>query len=177
MNPLSLLGPSWLPKLGGLIAAIGAALRLAPLEKVSAWAPMIEALGLGILGLSVRQNNVSSEQAGAEPSDQAAAAGAKTVTGIVLLVGLALGSSGCAMNHPKITATTFYPDGRREERVIDIRSYALWPATTEVAKQKAALTPKLGLTTGSDLIHEDSTSTNSLEALKAIDSILGKIKP
>ena len=97
--------------------------------------------------------------------------------GCVALLGVLWLGSGCAMNHPKITAVTYYPDGRKEERTIDVRSYAIWPATTEVAKQKATLTPKLGLTTGSDLIHEDSTSTNSLEALKAIDSILGKIKP
>jgi hypothetical protein len=94
----------------------------------------------------------------------------------LLLCALWLGV-GCAMNHPVIKTTTYYPDGRREERIVDVRSYALWPATTEAAKQKASISPKLGLSTGSDLIREESASTNSIEALKAIDSILGKIKP
>lgn len=95
MNPQNLLGPSWLPKLGGIIAAIGTALRLAPTKAVADWSPMLEALGLLILGQTVRQNNVSSEQAGAKPADPAAAAGAGALKVLPFLLILPL-MFGCA---------------------------------------------------------------------------------
>ena len=54
---------SWKTSLGGILAAIGIGLRDNP--KTSAYAPIVEGLGVFLLGMSARDNKVSSEQAGA----------------------------------------------------------------------------------------------------------------
>lgn len=94
----TIFGPSWLPKIGAIISAIGLAIRKHPNVSVSAWADALEALGLGVIGLTVRQNNVSSEQAGAKSEDPAAAAGAgalKLIPFAFLLAAIFTGL-GCA---------------------------------------------------------------------------------
>ena len=54
---------SWKTSLGGILAAIGIALRDNP--KTAAYASLVEAIGIVLIGMSARDNQVSSEQAGA----------------------------------------------------------------------------------------------------------------
>lgn len=56
---------SWMPKLGGVLAIIGVGLKKHPVT--APWSELVESIGVGILGFSVRQNNVTSEEAGAKP--------------------------------------------------------------------------------------------------------------
>ena len=56
---------SWKTSLGGILAAVGIALRDNP--KTASYAPIVEGLGVFLLGMSARDNKVSSEQAGAVP--------------------------------------------------------------------------------------------------------------
>ena len=56
---------SWKTSLGGILAAIGIGLRDNP--KTAAYAPIVEGLGIVLIGISARDNKVSSEQAGAVP--------------------------------------------------------------------------------------------------------------
>jgi hypothetical protein len=54
---------SWKTSLGGIVAAVGIALRDNP--KTAAYAPIFEGLGVFLIGMSARDNKVSSEQVGA----------------------------------------------------------------------------------------------------------------
>ena len=54
---------SWKTSLGGIVAAAGIALRDNP--KTAAYAPIVEGLGVFLIGMSARDNKVSSEQVGA----------------------------------------------------------------------------------------------------------------
>lgn len=63
---------SWKTTLGGVLAIIGLALRKHPLTLP--YSDMLEAIGIGLLGLSARDNNVTSESAGAKTSLPAPAA-------------------------------------------------------------------------------------------------------
>lgn len=61
---MKLFGPSWKTTLGGILAAVGLGLRHAPIANAGDWADCITAVGVGLIGLSARDNNVSSERAG-----------------------------------------------------------------------------------------------------------------
>jgi len=59
---------SWKTTAGGVLALLGAAMQLMPDDLVGQalkpWAGFVSALGAGIVGLSARDNGVSSEDAG-----------------------------------------------------------------------------------------------------------------
>lgn len=50
------------PKIGGIIALIGIALKKHP--TTAPWSELVEAIGIAIVSGTVRQNNVTSEQVG-----------------------------------------------------------------------------------------------------------------
>jgi hypothetical protein len=54
---------SWKTSLGGILAAIGIVLRDNP--KTAAYAPLVEGVGIVLIGMSARDNKLSSEQVGA----------------------------------------------------------------------------------------------------------------
>ena len=54
---------SWKTSLGGILAAIGIGLRDNP--RTAPYAALIEGLGITLIGLSARDNGVTSEQVGA----------------------------------------------------------------------------------------------------------------
>lgn len=69
------LGPSWMPKLGGLLAIFAAAFEAVPdtapgASYVKPWVPFINAVAIGLVGLTARQNNVPSEKVGVAPSQK-----------------------------------------------------------------------------------------------------------
>lgn len=88
-------------------------------------------------------------------------------------VALALGC-GCALNRPFLTETTTGTNGVTTTRTLKVTTLALWPATTTLERQKATLGKTLGL--GTEGLKEDGGGTNVVEALRAIDSILGRIR-
>ena len=92
---------------------------------------------------------------------------------LLLLIACAL--SGCAFSRPHIRETTIHPDGVTVVRELRLTLFAVWPATQTMEKQRGSIGKTLSLgVTGSD---QDTTGTNAVEALKHIDSILGKIRP
>lgn len=95
----------------------------------------------------------------------------KTSLSLVCVAGLA----GCAMNNPKFVSETHGTNGVVEIRKLSVATFALWPATTDLAKQKASLSQK-SFTLGTEGLKEESGGTNVVEALKSLDSILGKVR-
>lgn len=62
-----ILGASWLPKIGGIVCALAAALELVPFDAPGAaymkpYAHALMSIGGSIIGLSARQNNKSTEE-------------------------------------------------------------------------------------------------------------------
>ena len=88
-----------------------------------------------------------------------------------LLAGIACILSGCTTFHVKQTDTS------PGERVIssDIQATSWFSSAQTIAKIKAIQTDKTQ-SFGSDAVGQQG-ATNMVEALKALDSILGKIKP
>ena len=84
--------------------------------------------------------------------------------------------SGCSWNRPVLRSETHHPDGTVEIRVMKIATFAIWPAETDLAKQRATLSDKSFLV-GTEGLKESGGGTNMVEALKALDSILGKVRP
>ena len=88
-------------------------------------------------------------------------------------------ATGCALNRPKLEETTTTTDKAGnvvvQRRSLKVTSYAFWPAQTEVSKQTASVGKTLS--TGVAGLREETGGTNVVEALKSIDSILGKVRP
>ena len=83
--------------------------------------------------------------------------------------------SGCSMNRPFLSTSITKPDGTVEKQELKLTTFALWPATTDLAKQRATLGKTLSV--GTEGLREEGGGTNMVEALKALDSILGKVRP
>lgn len=83
--------------------------------------------------------------------------------------------SGCAFNRPNYSETIINPtNGVTTIRRLSVPTWALWPATTELGKQRVSIGKTISV--GTFQLTEDGGATNMVEALKAIDSILGKIR-
>jgi hypothetical protein len=97
---------------------------------------------------------------------------------LLTVMALAL-ATGCALNRPKLEETTTTTDKAGnvvvQRRSLKVTSYAFWPAQTEVSKQTASVGKTLS--TGVAGLREETGGTNVVEALKSIDSILGKVRP
>jgi len=91
---------------------------------------------------------------------------------IALLLAMAC-VCGCVISRPYIKETTS-PDGVvvREMR---LTSFAIWPASQTIDKQRASVGKTWSL--GAAGIEQESGGSNVVEALRAIDSILSKIRP
>jgi len=83
--------------------------------------------------------------------------------------------AGCAVNRPEFRETVVTADGASTERRLTVATWSLWPASTDLAKQKASLGKTFTL--GTSELGQDSGGTNVVETLRALDSILGKIRP
>jgi hypothetical protein len=58
---------SWKTSLGAILAAIGMGLKHNP--QTAAWSDVVQTIGIVLIGASARDNNVSSEEAGAKPKE------------------------------------------------------------------------------------------------------------
>jgi len=87
----------------------------------------------------------------------------------------ALAFAGCAVNRPEFIERTTATNGVVIERRLVVPSWSLWPASQSIASQRASLGKTFSL--GTTEATQDGGGTNLVEALKALDSILGKLKP
>jgi hypothetical protein len=92
---------------------------------------------------------------------------------LAMLVMLSL-LSGCALYRPYLRSETSSTNGVVTVLEIKTPVWALWPATTELSKQKATAGKTLAL--GTETLREDSGGTNVVEALKQLNDLLGKLK-
>lgn len=72
------LGPSWVPKVGGLLALIGAIAEVMPehlpgASVIKPWGLFLGSAGASVIGFSARQTNKTSEQQGLAPQPNPAA--------------------------------------------------------------------------------------------------------
>ena len=93
-----------------------------------------------------------------------------------LLSVLTLFASGCVLNRPKLTERTVGTNGVVSEKSMKVTSFVMWPATERVANQRASISAKT-MSTGVGSLEQEGGGTNMVEALKSLDSILGKIRP
>lgn len=82
--------------------------------------------------------------------------------------------AGCAVNRPHLTETVTSTNGVTTTRTLKVNTFAIWPATTSLERQKATLGKTMGL--GTEGLREDGGGTNLVDALRALDSILGRIR-
>ena len=85
-----------------------------------------------------------------------------------------IASVGCAFNRPNYKRTTYQTNGVVIVERLSVPTYAIWPATTELGKQRVSIGKTISV--GTSALSEDGGGTNMVEALRAIDSILGKIR-
>ena len=83
-------------------------------------------------------------------------------------------ASGCAINRPLLTETITSTNGIVTTRSLRMTSYTLWPATSSLDKQRASIGKTMSAGTAG--LDQESGGTNVVDALRAIDSILGRIK-
>lgn len=164
-----ILGPSWQPKLGVLFGGIAILLHKYPVGGWAGLPDLFQLLGIYFGGWNVRQDNVTSEQAGA----------AKPTfvpnVPLILLLGFLVFSSGCAVSRPTFRTETRGTNGVVEIRELRVSTYALWPATQEIAKQRASLGKTFAF--GSEALTQETGSTNIIESLRALSDLVGKLKP
>jgi hypothetical protein len=83
--------------------------------------------------------------------------------------------SGCAVNRPEFVERTTMTNGVVVERRLTVSSWTIWPATSEIGKQRASLGKTFSL--GQADIEQSGGGTNVVEALKTIDSIIRRLAP
>lgn len=86
---------------------------------------------------------------------------------------LGLGT-GCVVNRPLLTERITSTNGVVTERSLKVTSFAFWPATQAIDRQRASLGKTMSLGTAG--LEQESGGTNVIEALRALDSILGKVR-
>ncbi len=89
----------------------------------------------------------------------------------ILLCSIAV---GCAINRPVITETVTGTNGVTTTRTLKVTSMAVWPATTSLERQKVTIGKTLSV--GTDGLTQEGGGTNVVETLRALDSILGKVR-
>lgn len=82
--------------------------------------------------------------------------------------------AGCAYNRPLFSEQVVTTNGIITKRSLSVRTFALWPATTQLEKQRASLGKTMSLgTTG---LSEDSGGTNIAATIEALTKLLQTIK-
>lgn len=100
----------------------------------------------------------------------------KTPRNILAFLAVAFAAAwlnGCALNSPTLTETTRTgTNGTETARVLRVRSWALWPATADIANQKATIGKTWSVGTTGE--HLDGGGTNVTETLVQLNRLLGK---
>lgn len=95
----------------------------------------------------------------------------KTLLALLLLTLAA----GCAISRPWVKETVTATNGVVTTREMRLTAWAFWPATQNVDKQRGSIGKTLSL--GAIGVEQETGGTNVVEALKSLDSILGKVRP
>ena len=82
---------------------------------------------------------------------------------------------GCAVNRVTLRTEETGTNGVTTVRITRSSTWALWPATSDLHKQR--VTNLRGHGVGTEELHQETGGTNVVAALHALDSILSKIKP
>lgn len=82
--------------------------------------------------------------------------------------------SGCAITRPHVVETTTTTNGVISRRELWLSSFAVWPGSQLIAKERASAGKTLSA--GFTDAQQEGGGTNLVDALKAIDSILGKLR-
>jgi len=89
--------------------------------------------------------------------------------------------AGCLVNRPYVheetTSTNTSGVVTLTKRTMKTTTGALWPASGEIAKQNVAASPKSWKIGQVGIDGESTGGTNGVEALRVVDSILGKVRP
>jgi len=91
------------------------------------------------------------------------------------LSSLALLANGCALTRPHVIAIETGTNGVVSRREIWLPAFVVWPATQSIEKQRGSIGRTLNA--GFSDAAQEGGGTNVVEALRALDSILGKIRP
>jgi hypothetical protein len=93
---------------------------------------------------------------------------------LLLPIGLLSLLSGCAMTRPHVLEMVTSTNGVVTRREIWLPAFVIWPGTQVIEKQRGSI----GKTISAGVVaaEQDSGGTNVVDALKYIDSILGKIR-
>lgn len=83
-------------------------------------------------------------------------------------------SLGCAVYRPTLKTETTGVDGSVTVQSISIPTFVVWPATSEIAKQKASVGKTLSL--GVDGLKEDGGGTNMVGALRGLRDLVQALK-
>ena len=83
--------------------------------------------------------------------------------------------SGCAWNRPTFSERTIATNGVVTERTLRITTFALWPATTSLDKQRASMGKTWSM--GQSGVNEDLGSTNITATIDALIRLYQVIKP
>ena len=94
---------------------------------------------------------------------------------VILAAFSCLITAGCAYNRPVLRSETRSTNGVVTVAETSVRTFALWPATSELVKQRVSNGAK-SQSVGTEGLDQQGGGTNLVEALKALDSILGKIR-
>ena len=101
--------------------------------------------------------------------------GEKVGLAILAIATLACLATGCAINRPVLTETVTGTNGVITTRQLKVTTFLVWPATQSIERQRASLGKTISV--GQSGIEQEGGGTNVVEALKSIDSILGKVRP
>ena len=82
---------------------------------------------------------------------------------------------GCAFNKPFVLTQETSTNGVVTLKRTSSVTFALWPATSLLERQKLGNGKTQSI--GTDGLEQSGGGTNLVEALKALDSILSRIKP
>ena len=98
----------------------------------------------------------------------------KTILLLILVPVSVILTAGCAYNRPTIRTESRATNGTVTISETSARTFAVWPATSTVDRQKLSNGKTQSI--GTDGLDQQGGGTNLVEALKALDSILGKIR-
>lgn len=83
---------------------------------------------------------------------------------IALVACIAAFLTGCSINNPKFVREIHHTNGVVEIERMSVPSIAAWPATVDLAKQRASLGKTFTL--GTDGLREETGSTNVSETIR-----------
>jgi hypothetical protein len=87
---------------------------------------------------------------------------------------LPLALAGCATNHATVRTEERSTNGTVVIRTSEVITRASWPATSELTRQKVSNGKTQSI--GTDGLSQEGGGTNVVDALRSLDSILGKIR-